>query len=375
MTTALEQSRRFVERLAVAAAAAGRPLAFMEVCGTHTMSAFRCGLHALMPPNVRLVSGPGCPVCVTSQGEVDRMISLARRQRVTLCTYGDMLRVTGTDGESLESARGDGADVRIVYSSLDAVEIATEQPRREVVFVGVGFETTAPATAAAVLDAERRGLTNFSVLTSHKRIMPAMVALLDSGEAQIDGFLCPGHVAVIIGAMPFGRITKRYARGCAVVGFEDFQIAEGLAVLTEMACARRPKLVNLYPQVVTMWGNHFARNVIRTVFAPGEAAWRGLGVLPLSGLELRRRFKRLDAVLRFDLPPVGDPRDVPGCRCGEVICGRCVPADCALFAKGCTPIHPIGPCMVSSEGTCQAWFKYGRNRPFAASRCSASEEV
>ena len=353
-------ARQWIDRLRAAAQKLGRDVAFMEVCGTHTVNAFRCGLHSLMPPNVRLLSGPGCPVCVTSQGDIDQLIELAGMKNVTVCTYGDMLRVTGAGG-SLEQARSSGADVRVIYSALDAVQLALELPRREIVFAAVGFETTAPATAVAIREAARLGAENFSVLASHKRILPAMFALLASGRVQVDGFLCPGHVSVIIGAASFQRIVTRYRLPCVVVGFEDAQIARGLAELTEMTLEKRPRLRNLYPEAVTAGGNRHARNLMRSVFLPGQAIWRGLGVIPRSGWVLRSKLRQFDARYRFDLRSLERP-EPKGCRCGDVITGRCTPAECGLFAGACTPTSPVGPCMVSSEGTCQAWFRYGPAR-------------
>ncbi len=360
-TLQMDQCRQWIDRLGAAAKKSRRPLAFMEVCGTHTMTAYRCGLHSILPENVRMISGPGCPVCVTSQGDIDQLVDLARRPDITLCTYGDMLRVTGSNG-SLEKARTQGEDVRVIYSSLDAVRIAASNERRQVVLSAVGFETTTPASAVVVLEAERLGLRNLTLLTSHKRIMPAMTALLESGTVKVDGFLCPGHVSVIIGAMPFNRIALRWRLPCAVVGFEDWQMVQGLCVLTEMAAKRKPALVNLYPEAVTLWGNRRAANLIRRVFVPCDATWRGLDVIPRSGLALRSHYRMFDARVRFRLT-VQETPEPKGCICGDVITGRAVPSDCKLFGVVCTPVHPLGPCMVSSEGTCQAWFKYTqRNR-------------
>lgn len=358
MTPRAANSREAIERLIDAAKALPKPVAFMEICGTHTVAAFRCGLHSLMPPNVRLVSGPGCPVCVTAQSDIDMLIELARRPGITLCTYGDMLRVTGAKG-SLEEARSSGADVRVVYSSLDAVKLASTDPKRKVVFAAVGFETTTPATAAAVVEAERQGLANFTALVSHKRIIPAMRALLDNLNVNIDGFLCPGHVSTITGYATFATIVRRYGLPCVVAGFEDIQIALGLAKLVELARDRKPSLENLYPQAVSRWGNRRAQNLMRRVFRPVDARWRGLGMIPDSGLAFRSRFARFDAAACHNVSPVDSP-EPPGCRCGDVITARCTPQECKLFGEVCTPVHPIGPCMVSSEGTCQAWFKYRR---------------
>jgi hydrogenase expression/formation protein HypD len=269
-----------------------------------------------------------------------------------------MLRVTGQHG-SLELARSQGADVRIVYSALDAVKIAAQDRMRQVVFAAVGFETTTPASAAAVIEAERLGLTNFSLLASHKLVVPAMRALLDTGRFRLNGFLCPGHVAVIVGAEAFRCIVEEYALPCVIAGFEDVQIAAGLARLTELGSEGRAELENLYPQAVTSEGNRLAWELIGQVFEPADVAWRALGVIEKSGLALRSRYAAFDARRQFDLQSIDSPEPA-GCRCGEVITGRCEPCDCKLFAKVCTPIYPVGPCMVSSEGTCQAWFKYHR---------------
>lgn len=363
MTGTVMTTRESLDRLAAAARELGRTVRFMEVCGTHTVNAFRSGLHSLMPPNVTLLSGPGCPVCVTSQGDIDQLIELAANPAVTLCTYGDMLRVTGRSG-SLESARADGADVRVVYSAMDAVRLAAEQPNRQVVFAAVGFETTAPATAVAILEAERLWLGNFTAFVSHKLIIPAMRALLES-DVNVDGFVCPGHVCVIIGSDVFRPIVDEYGLSCVVTGFEGPQIAAALARLCELLLAGRPALENLYPQAVTPRGNVAAQHLIDSVFEPAAVHWRGLADLPGSGLALRDRFRRFDARVRFELR-TPDNTEPAGCRCGEVITGRCTPADCKLFACACTPVNPIGPCMVSSEGTCQAWFKYQRHAPHRA---------
>jgi hydrogenase expression/formation protein HypD len=361
-TTALfeaqNQKEESLHRLKAAAERLTRPVKFMEVCGTHTMSAFRCGLHSLMPPNVTLLSGPGCPVCVTSQGDIDQLIDLARRPGVTLCTYGDMLRVVGSNG-SLEQCRAEGADVRVVYSSLDAVKLAAFSAHRHVVFAAVGFETTTPASAAAVLEADRLKLNNFSIFASHKLIIPAMRALLESGDVKVDGFLCPGHVCVIIGAAAFEPIVADFHLPCVIAGFEGPQIAAALARLTELVADGRPALENLYSQAVTEEGNLAAQEMIDRVFQPEDWHWRGLGKLKHSGLGLRPEYANHDARLRFSLPtPTG--KEHPGCRCGDVITGRATPADCKLFGVACTPVRALGPCMVSSEGTCQAWFKYHR---------------
>lgn len=370
-----------LRRLRTAADELGKRVTFMEVCGTHTMSAFRSGLHSLMPDNVTLLSGPGCPVCVTAQGDIDLLIELAVRHDVTLCTYGDMMRVPGRLG-SLEAARSAGADVRVVYSSLDAVKIAATSPAREVVFGAVGFETTAPATAAAVIEARNQRLTNFSALASHKLVVPAMLALLE-GKSQIisrlDGFMCPGHVSVIIGYEPYRPIVEQYGVSCVIGGFEPALMARALADLTQLVRDGKSQLINQYPEAVTAHGNRTAQACIDEVFEPGDVRWRGLGTIPASGLVFRSSCRSFDAAERFGLVA---PEDIEpkGCICGKVITGSALPTECRLFGTACTPVRPIGPCMVSSEGTCQAWFKYGGThwtggRATSAASARALEEV
>jgi hydrogenase expression/formation protein HypD len=333
----------------------------MEVCGTHTVNAARSGVHSLVPENVRLVSGPGCPVCVTPQRFIDALLSLGRREGVTLATYGDLVRVPGAGG-SLEAARGEDADVRVVTSSLEALEIAAREPDREVVFAAVGFETTAPATAVAVLRASRDEVPNFSILSCHRLVVPAMRALLADPDIRIDGFLCPGHVSVVIGAEAYRPVVSEHSKPCVVSGFDALQIMEGILHLVRQVVAGEARLGNLYPQVVGDEGNPHALALLDEVFVPADAPWRALGVIAASGLELRPDFAGLDALRRFDVE-LGEDHDPPGCRCGEVITGRCMPADCDLFAEACTPRSPVGPCMVSSEGSCQAWFRYRKEVP------------
>ncbi|UCD74859.1 MAG: hydrogenase formation protein HypD [Phycisphaerales bacterium] len=359
MTTPREQMDALLGWLVETAARLSGPVCFMEVCGTHTVNACRSGVHSLMPENVRLVSGPGCPVCVTAQRYIDALIELGRREEVVLATYGDMIRVAGAGG-SLELARSEGAEVRVVTSTLEAVEMARNEPARQVVFAAVGFETTAPATAAAVLAAQKLNLDNFTILPCHKLVIPAMRTLLADPEINIDGFLCPGHVSVIIGAEAYREVVEQYGKGCVIAGFEPLQIMDGVLHLAQQAAAGEPKLENLYPEVVSDEGNPRARALIEQVFVPGDAAWRALGVMKGSGLDLKPEYARFDAFRRFGIS-MGEDHDPPGCRCGEVITGRITPEQCGLFGSTCTPVYPIGPCMVSSEGSCQAWFKYRRN--------------
>lgn len=354
----------------------------MEVCGTHTMSVFRNGLHSLMPTNLRLVSGPGCPVCVTPQRHIDAAIELAANHDAIIATYGDMLRVPGRLG-SLESLRAQGARVRVVNSARTALEIARRESSENVVFLGAGFETTAPATAATVLDADRAGLTRFTVLMCHKRIVPAMMALLACGDVALDGFLCPGHVSVIIGTSAYRPIVDRHRKACVVAGFEPEQILLGLVHLARQvrdalagggetvghrdvvgpqrrsAEAPVPRLENVYPAVVNETGNPVALELLERVFTVSDTPWRALGTIPRSGFELAPAYRRFDALERFGLT-LGEDEDHPACKCGEVIQGKAEPVECPLFGGGCTPLTPIGPCMVSIEGTCAAWYKYGR---------------
>ncbi len=342
--------------LRAVAARAGRPIRLMEVCGTHTVSAARSGLHSLLPEGVRLLSGPGCPVCVTPRGYVDALLDLARRPGTVIATYGDLMRVTGTAG-SLERARGAGADVRVIGSTLDALAAARAEPDRAVVLAAVGFETTTPATAAAVLAAAREGLGNFTVLTAHKLVMPALLALLADPEVRVDGFLCPGHVSVVIGPEAYLPVVRDHRKPCAVAGFEPAQILAAVLHLARQVADGRSELSNLYPEVVRPGGNPRAREVIERVFVPADSVWRALGTIPGSGLALREEYRRFDARVVHGVSE-SEETDPPGCRCGEVITGKCDPVDCALFGGACTPLNPVGPCMVSSEGACAAWFRY-----------------
>lgn len=329
----------------------------MEVCGTHTVSLFRTGVKSLLPANLRLVSGPGCPVCVTPQGYIDAACELAGRDDVTIATYGDMVRVPGRDA-SLATMRSAGASVAVVYSARDALALARKDRGRTVVFLAVGFETTAPATAATILEARQGGVENFTILDGHKLVVPAMEALLSAGEVPIDGFLCPGHVSVIIGAEAYRPVVEKYHKPCVVAGFEaEAMVAAILAVVTQHA-AGEARIENEYGPVVSGQGNAAARAMIERVFAPADASWRAMGTLPGSGLALREEFADFDACGRLGVE-IGPDIPAAGCRCGEVIQGKVLPKDCPQFGKGCTPTRPIGPCMVSSEGACAAWFKYG----------------
>jgi hydrogenase expression/formation protein HypD len=355
------RDRRIAQRLiSEMHAASRRPVRLMEVCGTHTMAIFRSGLRALLPETITLVSGPGCPVCVTAQREIDQFVALARCEGVILTTFGDLLRVPGS-GSSLQQARAAGCDVRVVYSPLDALALAAQNPAKRVVFLGVGFETTAPTVAAALLSARARGVSNFLVFAAHKRTPPAVAALMAAPDLRVDGFLLPGHVCLVAGTQAFQPLVDRYRIPCVVGGFEPLDLLRALARLVAQIEAGEALLENAYERAVTAAGNAKARAAMAAVFADVDAEWRGLGVIPESGLKIAAAHRALDAEASFDLsvPDVPEPR---GCACGEVLKGIKLPTDCVLYQKACTPLHPVGPCMVSSEGTCAAYFRYHRGQ-------------
>jgi hydrogenase expression/formation protein HypD len=318
---------------------------------------FRNGIKATLPKEINLLSGPGCPVCVTDQSYIDIVLQLADRNDCLIATYGDMIRVPGKCG-SLETRKSTG-NVRIVLSSEDALQLAKDNPDKTVVFVAVGFETTAPATAVAVKMAANDNIDNFCVLSGHKLVVPAMRALLNDEKNKIDAFLCPGHVSVIIGYAAFREIVDAYCRPCVVAGFEPMQIIEGLAEICRQLCQGVTEAKSIYTAVVTEQGNLIAKSIIAECFEPADGYWRGLGKIEKSTLQLKEQFSKFDAFKRFDLTEILET-DTTGCHCGEVLCGLMDPPQCLLFGNGCTPEHPIGPCMVSSEGTCAAWYKYGQ---------------
>jgi hydrogenase expression/formation protein HypD len=336
-----------------------RPVRLMEFCGGHTHAIMRYGLRMLLPPTVDLRSGPGCPVCVTSNADLDRAIALAGLAGLILATFGDMVRVPGSF-QSLQHAKAAGADVRMVYSTLDALKIARENPGRPVVFLGVGFETTAPTVAAAILQAAAEGLDNFSVLSLHKLTPPATRAILDAGEIAVDGIIGPGHVTTIIGADAWQFLPAEYGMPVAVAGFEPLDILRAVADLVDMIEDGQPAVSNSYARSVTWQGNPAAMEVMDRVLEVSAANWRGLGVVPASGLGLRPEFVQFDALQLFEVNP-GPTREHKGCRCGDVLRGTITPPDCPLFGQACTPARPIGPCMVSAEGACAAYYQFGRD--------------
>ena len=343
-----------IERLAGA-----RRFKIMEVCGGHTHSIYRHGLEDLLPPAIDLVHGPGCPVCVIPMGRIDDAIAIARQPDVIFTTFGDMMRVPSSRG-SLLDAKAEGADVRFVYSPLDALKLARNEPRRAVVFFAIGFETTAPSTAATLLRARAEGVTNFSVFCNHVTIVPAIKAILDSPGMQLDGFIGPGHVSTIIGLRPFEFVPKRYGKPLAVSGFEPTDILQSIVLILRQIVAGRAAVENQYARVVRPDGNRRALEIMsQTMELRPYFEWRGLGFITSSALKLRPEFAPWDAEARFSVPGVRvtDPK---ACQCGEVLKGVLKPWECRVFGTACTPDRPIGTCMVSPEGACAAYFNYGR---------------
>lgn len=333
----------------------GPRLKIMEVCGTHTHEIFRLGIRSLLPESIELISGPGCPVCVTPVGYIDEAVMLALEHGAVICTFGDLIRVPGTK-VSLAGARAEGASLRVVYSPLDAVEFAKGNPEKQVVFLAVGFETTTPASCLAVKKAKEAGLKNFSLLVANKTMPNAYQALKGSADA----FLYPGHVHAIIGNSLCEKLAQEDGISGVVTGFTAKELLEALAVVVEKSKEGKPFFQNCYPRVVREEGNPAAQKVIAEVMESCDSEWRGLGVIPGSGQRLREEYKDWDARIKFQLPKV-EGRSNPACRCGEVLQGKCRPSDCKVFGKGCTPQHPIGACMVSNEGACSAYYQYGGN--------------
>ncbi|MCX6002991.1 MAG: hydrogenase formation protein HypD [Chloroflexi bacterium] len=336
-----------------------RKVRFMEFCGGHTVSIFKYGIRQILPPTIEMVSGPGCPVCVTATADIDKAIALALIPGVIVTTFGDMLKVPGSRS-SLQKARAGGADVRTVYSTLDALKIATENPDKTVVFVGVGFETTAPTVAASVLQASEQNIRNYMVLSLHKVCPPAIRSILDAGEVKLNGLICPGHVSAITGSNAWEFVACGYGIPCVVSGFEPLDILQCVEMLVNQVEKRESKVEIAYRRGVTPEGNLQALKIMEQVFEPCAAKWRGMGEIPNSGLRLRREFTQYDAEAAFEIKtePAVEPK---GCLCGEVLRGVKTPLDCRLFRKVCTPENPVGPCMVSSEGNCSAYYLYGDN--------------
>jgi hydrogenase expression/formation protein HypD len=333
-------------------------LTLMEVCGTHTMSIFRFGIRSLLPDNIKLLSGPGCPVCVTPNHYLDQAIAYARLPNVIITTFGDMMRVPGSSS-SLEKEKSQGRDIRIVYSTLDALKVAVQNRDKQVIFLGVGFETTSPTIASSMLQAQKDGLENYFVLCAHKLIPPAMEALVTEGEVKVDGFICPAHVSTIIGMEPYRPLAEKFTIPCVIMGFEPLDILQGIYMLIRQMEESNPRVENQYSRAVKPEGNLKAKKLLDEVFESVDSEWRGLGIIPQSGYRIRAQYRDYDAEDR--IPAEVEPtKEHKGCICGNILKGVNIPPECSLFAKVCTPESPVGACMVSSEGTCAAYYKYGK---------------
>jgi hydrogenase expression/formation protein HypD len=333
-----------------------RQINIMEVCGTHTHSISRFGIRDLLPDNIRLISGPGCPVCVTSIEDIDIALYLAARDGVIFTTFGDMLRVPGTDGITLEKIRSRGAEIEVVSSAMGALDLEEKNKGKEVILMGIGFETTSPTIASVVKTAKKRGIENFSVFSVHKVIPPAIKALLADQNLNIDGFLCPGHVSTIIGTKPYSIITEKN-HAAVISGFEPIDILEGIFMILGQMIDERWEVEIQYKRGVKADGNPNARAALEEVFEVSDANWRGLGMIPDSGLVFNEKYEYFDALKRFDVPAI-ESKENQACSCGDILKGLMSPDECPLFREVCTPRNPVGPCMVSSEGACAAYYKY-----------------
>jgi len=330
----------------------------MEVCGTHTTEFFKTGVKDIFPSGLHLVDGPGCPVCVTPNEYLDRAISIGKKYNTIITTFGDMIRVPSSYS-SLAKEKANGMDIEIIYSPIDALQIAEKYPNREVILISIGFETTSPSHAVTVLEAMKKNIKNFSLLTANKLTPPAVKALLDSKEINIDGFILPGHVSAIIGVNGWKFISEDYNMPCVVTGFENYDLINGTLALLDLITNNRCDILNEYTRVVKDEGNSKAREIMYKVFEKCDSLWRGIGTIPESGLSIKEDYSNFDAFKKFPVPPPL-PKGNEDCRCGELLRGLIEPDKCPLFAKKCTPEHPVGPCMVSSEGPCAAYYNYGR---------------
>lgn len=335
-----------------------KPVSLMEVCGGHTMSIQKFGIPSLLPDTVKLISGPGCPVCVSDRKYIDQAIAYSRLNDVIITTYGDLIRVPGSTS-SLDQEKAKGADVRIVYSVLDALKIAQDNGNRKIVFLGIGFETTAPSSAAGIIRAQMAGIRNFYLFSSHKIMPPAMEALIDEG-VKLNGYIAPGHVSTITGTGIYENIPKKYGLGCVVSGFEPVDLLTAILMLIIQIENNDPKVEIAYTRVVKPEGNIKAQQMLDEVFELRDDWWRGLGVLPKSGMRIRNKYIAFDAEKQIPVE-VEPTREDKGCICGEILKGLKNPKDCKLFAKACTPQNPVGACMVSHEGSCHAYYRYSRD--------------
>ncbi len=328
----------------------------MEVCGTHTMAIFRSGIRSLLPKTINLLSGPGCPVCVTDQSEIDAFIEMCGLKDVVITTFGDLMRVPGS-GSNLEKERSKGADIRVVYSAFDGVKIAQKEPDKKVVFLGVGFETTAPTIAASILWAKENKIENFMVYSAHKQVLPALMALMKMRSVNVDGFILPGHVSVIIGEKGYLPLMEKYPVPCVIAGFEPADILRAVNMLVHQIESEKPCLENAYTRAVSFSGNKKAQKIMWDIFEPEDAGWRGLGMIHQSGMGIREDFSGFDAKKRLTIE-LKNAKEPKGCACGQVITGIKTPPQCPMFKKTCTPENPVGPCMVSTEGTCAAYYRF-----------------
>ena len=334
-----------------------KPARLMEFCGGHTVTIFRYGIRQVLPKTIEMVSGPGCPICVTANADLDKAIALAKIPGVIIATFGDMLKVPGSRS-SLQGVKAEGAEVRTVYSTMDALEAAADNPDRPVVFLGIGFETTAPTVAASILQAEEKGIKNYYVYSLHKLCPPVIRALLDAGEVELGGLVCPGHVSAIIGSHPWEFIASEYGIPCVVSGFEPLDILQCVDMLVAQVERGESKVEIAYRRGVRPEGNRQALELMGQVFEPAPARWRGIGEVAGSGLKLRSKYRRFDAEANFDIEP-GPVAEPAGCICGDILRGVKTPSDCPLFGRVCLPESPVGPCMVSTEGSCSAYYLYG----------------
>lgn len=335
----------------------GRKPAFMEVCGSHTMALARSGVKQALLNEVNLISGPGCPVCVTDQKSIDAMIALAEGEGRIICTFGDMMRVPGSK-YTLMSAKTAGKDIRVLYSPMEAIKIAEHNPDKDVVFLGVGFETTIPILSLLIGEADKRGLGNFSIWMATKLVEPILRYLLDQGETQLDGFLLPGHVSIVLGEDSYSYLADEYNISGVITGFEPAELLSGIFKLIDISASPEARILNDHKSIVTKHGNIVARKWMDTYFIHCHEAWRGIGIIPKSGLDFKPEYERYNAKKRFNVK-TEEPRKTK-CRCGEVIRGLVAPNECSLFGKACKPLNPIGPCMVSAEGSCSAYYQYMR---------------
>ncbi|MBF0232773.1 MAG: hydrogenase formation protein HypD [Desulfamplus sp.] len=331
-------------------------LRLMEVCGTHTMSIFRHGIRSVLPDNIELLSGPGCPVCVTAQQDIDAFVDLAMIKDVILTTFGDLIKVPGRCS-SLQKEKASGKDIRIIYSAFDCLEIAAANPDKEVVFCGVGFETTTPTVAASILMAAERGIENFSVHSAHKLTPPALSALMETQGVDIDGFILPGHVSVITGTNGYRDVFEKYRVPSVIAGFEPVDILKAILILAKQNISGIPKLENGYERAVSEEGNPKARHIMNQVFEPDDSVWRGIGKIPQSGMKLKDIYSKFNALEKFGIELKQRPEPA-GCACGQILMGLKTPQQCVMYGKRCTPADPVGPCMVSSEGSCAAYYRY-----------------